>query len=75
MEEKSVVFVLENGDTFTGNYREWKKYIEKHIYDEVLKITPLEVDEDDNTIWSFEVEYIGIEDLTLQKDIWEISEV
>ena len=74
MEEKSVVFVLENGDTFTGTYRTWKKHLNE-LYDEVLNIIPINVDEDDYTIWSFEVEYIGIEDLTLQKDIWEISEV
>ena len=74
MREKTVVFVLENGDTFTGTYRAWKKHLNE-LYDEVLNVIPLNVDEDDNTIWGFQVEYIGIEDLTLQSDLWEISEV
>ena len=74
MRERAVVFVLENGDTFTGTYRAWKKHISK-LYGEVLNIIPTSVDVDDNTICGFQVEYIGLEDLTLQSDLWEVNEV
>ena len=68
------IFINENGHKYKGTYKQWKKWLKKKYYENLLKIKP-QTDEDDNLITGFLVTFISDEDLALHEDSWEVVRV